>query len=449
MKELLTTNNQVVRQTLKNVFGPFSEVSEALTDTPVMFKEITREARRVASALDREALKDAEVLQLLQQGVQVDFRSGNYITTLSEPQYLKGGIIKKLANTVDKRTKSPKTTRGTIYRRNSTVIERRRAAINWKTGDFARSEQRNRRKIGLIPLDQWEMNKERKRLQKRTSIDDIRFERGEKAAREQIANDELIKRFELYDPESLLTSEVIRLIQQSAEKNGVANREELERRLLNNCKSKRPQSIIFIWGPPYEGQGLRTDSFTNQPEQQTLGSIAFFMKQLAKKGLPTQPILLYADTYGTDINGIPQDQVDNYFNQIRAALSPGFATLRWSQVKLQNNAFYNLMRLQLEKEFIIPSEKEIENAKRTQQKIGRNNLTLDAICGLARAYKMERIIEGRLLTRGFSYDGQSINCLIKLGTAPSRQNNDDPYEPELPRFYLAGMPRAPWNKPRR
>ena len=61
------------------------------------------------------------------------------------------------------------------------------------------------------------------------------------------------------------------------------------------------------------------------------------------------------------------------------------------------------------------------------------------------AYKRERSIEGQLLSNPFTIDGQTLSDVIKIGTAPSRIRNDEPYELSLPRLYFKDILRAAWN----
>lgn len=97
---------------------------------------------------------------------------------------------------------------------------------------------------------------------------------------------------------------------------------------------------------------------------------------------------------------------------------------------------------------ITVSDENIHNATQVQAKLGRS-ITQAVARSLALQYKKERLAEGLLLTKGFWLNGERVDNVIKLATAPSRFRNDEPYEEDLPRMYIKNMTRAAWNRPRR
>lgn len=234
-------------------------------------------------------------------------------------------------------------------------------------------------------------------------------------------------------------------IKKVSERRGVANEAEISNRLKTNIELGCPQTILAIWGPPYEGQGNQNVFDSKSPEEKMARSIIDVVNQLSTI-IETRLLILYADYYGTGVNNIPRDEVENYGQQIKRRFEGAGEFISWSQLKKENSIEYESLRDSLPEAVIEPDEDEIRRAIIMQDKLGYT-VTDEQATELAIAYKRERIVEGIMLKEGFFCRGNLYNNIIKLGTAPSR-TNDEPYEPELPRFYVSGMPRAAWNTAR-
>lgn len=244
------------------------------------------------------------------------------------------------------------------------------------------------------------------------------------------------------DSATLQTEGILLLIKKLSERKGVANEEEMRERLRKNITSGIPQIILAIWGPPYEAQGYQDVFNTESPEERMATSILGVVEQLSV-GIETRLVILYADRYGTDINGIPLDQVEQYGRQIEARFRRKADFICWSELIEENRSEYDDTGNRFPEQMFEPITEEINRAMIMQRKIG-NSVTEDQARVLAMIYRRERIIEGEILQKGFLWRGNTYDDIIKLGTAPSRVN-DDPYEQNLPRFYVSGMPRGAWN----
>lgn len=244
-----------------------------------------------------------------------------------------------------------------------------------------------------------------------------------------------------------VVTKIIDSFKRRSEKNGVTNEEELAKRLSRNFLKQKDQPFLFVWGPPYQRQEPNEKLFSSSsPEGILKTQIKAFLQKITTPGLQIKPILLYADSYGTTINGLPTTLVDNYGNALRAEFSSDALFVPWSKVKAENNTRYTQLQLDVASQF-IPSQKEIIQAANIAQTLGKI-LSPPEIILAAKQYGVERTIEGIMLSEGFNYRGNRIDGIIKLGTAPSREKNDDPYESTLPRIYLKNSMRAPWNRKR-
>ena len=277
--------------------------------------------------------------------------------------------------------------------------------------------------------------KQKKLISRKTERERIAIKRSSRVAK-------AMSQWENNQNNDIFAESIINKIKIISEKNSVRNIIEMKKRLLSNLDKNIPQPIIFIWGPPYENQGENKSSFSkDQPEFFMMKDIITTLKFLENTGLQIKPILIYADLYGTEINRIPQLEVDSYLEEIKLASPNNFTVTSISKIISQNNVpnFYST-------ENSSPTIEEIRSAKKTQLKLGRG-ITYQEALKLALIYRASRLNEGQLLTNGFELDGVEVQDVIKLATAPNKEK-DDPYEPALPRFYVKNMTRAAWNKPR-
>ena len=221
----------------------------------------------------------------------------------------------------------------------------------------------------------------------------------------------------------------------------ISNPKELLNRLRDNAKLGKPQFIIVVWGPPYVGQAQSKIFEKTTPEKQTAKAIGQVMEQLTQyTEMEMQLLVIYADYYGTEINKLPTDEVTAYGKQLKEYFeSLGGIFTTWSEIKRKNDISDTPPTTD-------PSGQAVRNAFIIQKKLGRYPSQRQAQ-KLATAYEAERQKEGKVLAGSFLVEGRLVTNVIKLSIAPGSAN-DDPYEKELPRFYVKGMLRAPWNKER-
>lgn len=446
---LLTQQRNIMKETLysRSVLSAFQDQLDLGVSQPeLQLKAIERRMRQLVSDEDGTF---SQLSGLLLQGILVRFEGQDYVAQVDELQTLPtGGLVKKLSRSVDKKTRNPKTSRGTVWRRNSAVKERRRLLPNWKSGSTAILAAKRNSIVQLVPLELWTAEKEAE--QKKDQVQRVSVIREKQVKRNQkqilLAEYERVLQQEKSQAEKL-ADEIIISLTNLAEKRGLANPEELYRRLVRSIESKKPLPLLFVWGPPYEGQGCDNNLFnTDTPEAKMADEIETVMQELSLMGLDVQPILLYADTYGTDINGLSQQEVTSYYQSLQKRFAKVSLVMSWSEVKVCNQQRYKQLAELVEQQEIT-SEKTINNAKIVQDKLGVIISRQTAI-QLASLYIKERSIEGTMLNEGFMFRGQKIEDIIKLGTAPTRFANDEPYESDLPRIYIKNMTRAAWNTAR-
>lgn len=235
------------------------------------------------------------------------------------------------------------------------------------------------------------------------------------------------------------------LIKKLSESSGVVNQAEIRERLKTNIEKDQTQILLAIWGPPYERQGNDKIFDSGSPEEEMAQALINVVNRVNKL-VKTKLVILYADFYGTEINNMDRETVSKYGKQIRKRFADA-EFICWSKLRRENSPNYQFYLEQLENSTSRPTKEEVKRALIMQNKIGKTP-TLQQAEAAAKKYKQERTIEGRILTAGFVWNNQQYDNIIKIGTAPSK-DNDNPYEPQLPRFYVAGMPRAAWNTPRK
>lgn len=247
------------------------------------------------------------------------------------------------------------------------------------------------------------------------------------------------------DPTAIQAEATLSLIKKLSERRGISDEAKILERLKFNIELGRPQTILAIWGPPYERQGFQNVFDTGSPEEKMAKSIIDLVGQL-RTTTEIELLILYANYYGTSINNLPSDEVENYGREISKRFEGIGKLVCWSQLKEENSTEYKGLRDSLSPGIFGPDEDEVTRALIMQRKLG-NMVTYSQARDSALMYRRERIIEGIMLQNGFLWGGVLYSNIIKLGTAPGR-DNDELYESGLPRFYVSGMPRAAWNTPR-
>jgi hypothetical protein len=197
---------------------------------------------------------------------------------------------------------------------------------------------------------------------------------------------------------------------------------------LDKRRGAAAQFAFFTpWGPKYtykeKGTGI------GEPERLTLdelnGIFRFFNNEL---GIPIKWYVLLADTYGTQINGLPDPVVNSYFSNLEQEISnmPGFETKWWSRVKdcdryveLEKQVSGNLF------DYVTPEI--FANNIEKSRKFGGDESN-------AKAYSVERVVEGLLIEEMYSP--------LKVSLVASK---NDVLDGPLRRIYVVEN-RKPWLK---
>jgi hypothetical protein len=315
---------------------------------------------------------------------------------------------------------------------------------------YRRHKEAKRKSIvRLIPYEVWLGEFEQtKSVERQTKIAEIQ---GKKVKRsyDAVFAQEMKKRLEKQlNAEEVITTAFMAKVETLVEKNGVARTPELYNQVLRSVNENKALPILFVWGPPYEGQGENTTLFEEStPESEMAQQIEKVIFDLSV-GINIRPILIFADSYGIEINGMHPNVVQTYLNTLRKRFCSFTEVIPWSFVRAENREDYENFVAEAMRQNITVSDENIHNATQVQAKLGRS-ITQAVARSLALQYKKERLAEGLLLTKGFWLNGERVDNVIKLATAPSRFRNDEPYEEDLPRMYIKNMTRAAWNRPRR
>lgn len=405
--------------------------------------------RRMRQLPSEEDSSFSQLVALLVQGILVKYDGQNYVAQVNKLQTEpSGGLTKRLSRTVDKKTRNPKTSKGTVWRRNSVVKERRRPLPSWRSSQIAQLAAKRKSEVQLMPFKDWTAEQEAQDSLEREQKVNLVIRKQIKRNRKRTLIEEYERRMQLEKTDSeQLADGVMEFLYEIAEKRGIANEPELYQRVLCSIENNQPLPLLFVWGPPYEGQALDQDIFTTAtPEAKMADEIEVVITDIRSLGLEVQSILLFADIYGTEINGLSQQEVTAYYQSLQIRFQNTSQITTWSDVIAENQQRY----AQIEQQ-VLPnlqaSNKIAQNAQIIQAKLG-TIVTGREATRLGEKYVKERIIEGTLLNEGFVLNGRQIRNVVKLGTAPTRFRNDEPYEVDLPRIYVKNMTRAAWNTAR-
>ncbi|MBS1266942.1 MAG: hypothetical protein MAG795_00911 [Candidatus Woesearchaeota archaeon] len=207
--------------------------------------------------------------------------------------------------------------------------------------------------------------------------------------------------------------------------NSIDNPIYLEK-IKDRLDSQENLSLFTPWGPKYTY--LETGTQLGQPEKQTLQELSEFVTFLKENGYNPQLNVMFADTYGTDINGLPKKEVLDYFNNLDAQIQniDSVQGVWWSELK-DCERYWDLKSSVESNFFDYISKDEFRENVRTAIKFGGGIES-------ARTYSIERIVEGMLIEE--MYKPIKVS-LVK----PEKDVLDGP----LARIYIIEN-RKPWMK---
>lgn len=203
---------------------------------------------------------------------------------------------------------------------------------------------------------------------------------------------------------------------------------------LFNAQQQNKQVQFFSpWGPRYKNKSSLIRS--EDPEMRTLQELGEIFGTLSEKGFPVRFLLMPADLYGTAINGLSPNVVQDYFKSLeeraREKLSVTSEVLvrPWSQIR-ERSWLYESLQEEVTEDFSrFVSATEYNSALKTAQAFNPQKIEESA-----RAYCVERVVEGRIIEKLYSP--------IKLSLV---RKEKDMLDGPLKRLYvISEQNRAPW-----
>ncbi len=157
--------------------------------------------------------------------------------------------------------------------------------------------------------------------------------------------------------------------------------------------------LFSPWGPRYKNPSPEIKR--NDPELETLLELQSVLCDFSQAGVSYRYLIMPADTYGTEINGLSVDFVSAYFSSLEKAIGEVFdgksdiVVKPWSSIKAENQERCAILRKEVGSVFLPLFEgmSEYRQALVVAQRLNPNNPKESA-----QRYCLERLIEGRLIS---------------------------------------------------
>jgi hypothetical protein len=208
-------------------------------------------------------------------------------------------------------------------------------------------------------------------------------------------------------------------------------RDAIIRRLFLSRIEDKPLVLFTPWGPRYKNP--QSEILKADPEIATLQEMNTVLKNFRKNGYRLELLLMPADIYATEVNGLCEEFVQSYFTSLAQAAQECLMgiTLRmlpWSTIRSENRQRYDCLRNETDANFAkAVNQNEYLRAVQTAR-----NFPNDDRVKSARAYCIERIVEATIIEELFEP--------IKLSVVKKEK---DVLDGTLPRIYMIKK-RAPW-----
>ena len=201
------------------------------------------------------------------------------------------------------------------------------------------------------------------------------------------------------------------------------------------CRIEGSELCFFSpWGPRYKIKTTEIDE--SSPEIATLREIRGILEGLISYGFKIRLLVMPADTYGTDINGLSESFVNGYFNALSNAIQgimmplagEGKLTIDfipWSRIKGENLEEYSRIKASISE---MPIDKLMRDALKKAMVMNPDNINQSA-----KSYVEERVTESILI--GQLYDPIKLSMVKKENDAADLQN--------FMRIYVIKN-KAPW-----
>ena len=172
-----------------------------------------------------------------------------------------------------------------------------------------------------------------------------------------------------------------------------------------------PLLFFSPWGPPYERYKRGSSQICEtDPEIATLCELNEIFSFFRGEGYNLEFLLMPTDSYGTEINPLPQRFVREYYLEVERAASvtldkcTALTVKAWSTIREEQKSRYSELRDDAGLNFdALVKEGDFERAKRAAT----------VYRGDPRAYCIERIVEGQLIAEVYDPIKISLACRQK------------------------------------
>lgn len=191
--------------------------------------------------------------------------------------------------------------------------------------------------------------------------------------------------------------------------------EKIIERFYLSAYSDKPLTIFIPWG-------FRPNGSFGYKELLAMDNIDEALFIISQRKITPKVILMPADIYATEVNGLPKETVNKYFLSVeQEGKNRGYQILPWSQIRNDNLQRYKSLNKQYTVEEIsqILPKFVIESAIKAAEKRGQKKDS-------AFAYLRERLCEAEIIE----------NTLKPIKISMVAKNKDESVDLNLPRFYL-------------
>jgi hypothetical protein len=188
------------------------------------------------------------------------------------------------------------------------------------------------------------------------------------------------------------------------------------------CRIGESELCFFSpWGPRYKIK--TTEIGESSPEIATLREVKEILEGFIRYGFEIRFLVMPADTYGTDINGLSESFVNGYFNAlsnvIQGIMRPltgegklNISFVPWSRIKGENLEEYSWIKANISE---MPIDNLIRDALRKARIMNPDNIDRSA-----KRYVEERVTEAILI--GQLYDPIKLSLVKKENDAADLQS---------------------------
>lgn len=200
----------------------------------------------------------------------------------------------------------------------------------------------------------------------------------------------------------------------------------LEQLAEERLNSEGKLKFFSPWGPRYKNPNSAIKK--DDPEIRTLNEMKNVLEQFSNNGYIVELVLMPADVYGTEINGLPENFVYSYFRNLKNVAedtikgSVDIKVIPWSEIRDENMAEYSKLKNQIK-----ISRKEYNKSVKTAK-----NFNPDKPEESAKQYCIERLAEAEIIEKCYSP--------IKLSLV---RREKDSLDGLLKRVYMIEN-KAPW-----